>query len=100
MLGTVPEAVFRNLMAKYEAERVEKQSLVQSLKQKLADTAQDERDIEQYIANIKKYVAVEQLDRGMLLELINYIEIGERKEKDGQKYRDVVIHYNLVDKAG
>ncbi len=100
VLGTIPEAVFKNLLGKYEAERVEKQSLVQSLKQKLADTAQDERDIEQYIANIKKYVAVEQLDRGMLLELINYIEIGERKEKDGQKYRDVVIHYNLVDKAG
>ena len=100
VLGTVPEAVFKNLMVRYEAERVEKQSLVQSLKQKIADTAQDERDIEQYIANIKKYVAVEQLDRGMLLELINYIEIGERKEKDGQKYRDVVIHYNLVDEAG
>lgn len=100
VLGTVPEAVFKNLLGKYEAERVEKQSLVQSLKQKLADTAQDERDIEQYIANIKKYVAVEQLDRGMLLELINYIEIGERKEKEGQKYRDIVIHYNLVDKAG
>jgi hypothetical protein len=100
VLGTVPEAVFKNLMVRYEAERVEKQSLVQSLEQKIADTAQDERDIEQYIANIKKYVAVEQLDRGMLLELINYIEIGERKEKDGQKYRDVVIHYNLVDKAG
>lgn len=100
VLGTVPEAVFKNLLTKYEAERVEKQSLAQSLKQKLADTAQDERDIEQYLANIRKYVAVEQLDREMLLELINYIEIGERGEKDGQKYRDIVIHYNLVDKAG
>ncbi len=99
VLGTVPEAVFKNLLTKYEAERVEKQSLVQSLKQKIANTAQDERDIEQYIANIKKYVAVEQLDRGMLLELIKYIEIGERKVVDGQKCRDVVIHYNLVDKA-
>ncbi|QNK40285.1 recombinase family protein [Caproicibacter fermentans] len=100
VLGTVPEAVFKNLLTKYEAERVEKQSLVQSLKQKLADTAQDEHDIEQYLANIRKYVSMEQLDREMLLELINYIEIGERGEKNGQKYRDVVIHYNLVDKAG
>ncbi|GIO35582.1 hypothetical protein J41TS12_04430 [Paenibacillus antibioticophila] len=32
--------------------------------------------------------------------LIKYIEIGERKVVDGQKCRDVVIHYNLVDKAG
>lgn len=100
VLGGVPEAVFKNLIAKYEAERVEKQSLVQGLKQRLADTAQDEQDIEQYIQSIKKYVTIEQLDREMLLELINYIEIGERKEVDGQKCRDVVIHYNLVDKAG
>uniref|UniRef100_UPI000301C428 hypothetical protein n=1 Tax=Alkaliphilus oremlandii TaxID=461876 RepID=UPI000301C428 len=32
----------------------------------------------------------------MLLELINYIEIGERKEVDGLKCRDVVIHYTLL----
>lgn len=100
VLGTVPEAVFKNLLTKYEAERVEKQSLVQKLKKRLADTVQDERDIEQYIQSIKKYVSVEQLDRGMLLELIKYIEIGERKVVDGQKCRDIVIHYNLVDKAG
>jgi Na+/phosphate symporter len=100
VLGTVPEAVFKNLMTKYEAERMEKQSLVQELKKHLADTAQDERDIEQYLQSIKKYVAIEQLDREMLLELIKYIEIGERKVVDGQKCRDIVIHYNLVDKAG
>lgn len=100
VLGTVPEAVFKNLMTKYEAERVEKLALVQELKKHLADTAQDERDIEQYLQSIKKYVAIEQLDREMLLELIKYIEIGERKTVDGQKCRDVVIHYNLVDKAG
>lgn len=100
VLGSVPEAVFKNLMGKYEAERVEKLALVQELKQRLADTAQDERDIEKYLQSIKKYVAIEQLDREMLLELIHYIEIGERQVIDGQKCRDVVIHYNLVDKAG
>lgn len=73
VLGTVSEAVFKSLIVKYEAERTEKQSLVQTLKQKLADTAQDERDIEQYLQSIKKYAAIEQLDREMLLELIKYI---------------------------
>lgn len=100
VLGSVPEAVFKSLMAKYEAERVEKQELVQALKQRLTDTAKDERDIEQYLQSIRKYVAIEQLDREMLLELIHYIEIGERKELDGQKFRDIIIHYNLIDKAG
>lgn len=100
VLGSIPEAVFKNLIGKYEDERVAKLALVQELKKRLADTVQDEQDIEKYIQNIKKYVAVEQLDREMLLELINYIEIGERQIIEGQKFRDVIIHYNLVDKAG
>lgn len=100
VLGSVPEAVFKNLMAKYETERVEKQALLQELKQGMADSAKDEHDIEKYLQSIKKYVAIEELDREMLLELIHYIEIGERQVIDGHKCRDVVIHYNLVDKAG
>ena len=100
VLGSVPETVFRSLMTKYEAERAEKQALAQALKRRLSDAVKDEHDIEQYLQSIRKYVAIEQLDREMLLELIHYIEIGERKELDGQKFRDVVIHYNLVDKAG
>lgn len=100
VLGGVPEAMFKSLMAKYEAERVENQEQVQVLKKRLSNTVKDERDIEQYLKSIRKYVAIEQLDRELLLELIHYIEIGERQELDGQKFRDVVIHYNLVDKAG
>jgi site-specific DNA recombinase len=98
VLGTVPEAVCRNLMQKYESEREEKSEFVQTLTQKIAEIAQDERDIESFITAIKKYVAVEQIDREMLLELINYIEIGERKELHNQKYRDITVHYNFVDK--
>lgn len=79
---------------------MEKQALLQELKQRIADGVKDEHDIEKYLQSIKKYVAIEELDREMLLELIHYIEIGERQIIDGQKCRDVVIHYNLVDKAG
>ena len=100
VLGSVSENTFKNLMAKYETEHEEKSALEKELSKRLSNTAQDERDIEVYIKNIKKYVAIEQLDREMLLELINYIQIGERKELNNQKYRDIVIHYNLIDKAG
>ena len=97
---SVPEAVFKSLMAKYETERKEKTALIQELSAKLSQTAKDEHDIEAYLQSIRKYVAVETLDREMLLELINYIEVGERKQLGEQKYRDIVIYYNLVDKAG
>jgi len=100
VLGSVPEAVFKSLMAKYEAEREEKTALIQELSVKLSQTAKDEHDIEVCLQSIRKYVAVETLDHEMLLELVNYIEVGECKQLGEQKYRDIVIHYNLVDKAG
>lgn len=100
VLSSVPEAVFKSLMAKYEMEREEKTALLQELSVKLSQTEKDEHEIEAYLQSIRKYVAVEALDREMLLELINYIEVGERKQLGEQKYRDIVIHYNLVDKAG
>lgn len=100
VLGTVPDSVCKTLMAKYEAERAEKQELIWELTEKLSQTAKNERDIETYLERIRKYVAVETLDREMLLELINYIDVGERKQLSNQKYRDIVIHYNLVDTAG
>lgn len=100
VLGTVPDSVFQSLVAKYEAERVEKQELIREITEKLSQMAKSERDIETYLERIRKYVAVEALDREMLLELINCIDVGERKQSGNQKYRDIIIHYNLVDTAG
>lgn len=100
VLGSVPETVFTNLMVKYEEERLLKSGQLEEIKLRLDSFKQDENDIEKYLESIKKYVAVEMLDRELLLELIQFIEIGERKVLGKQKFRDVVIHYNLVDQAG
>jgi len=98
VLGSLSDIMCKTLMAKYEQEREEKSALLQDLTAKLAETEQDEQNIDSFLTAIKKYVAVEQLDREMLLELIDVIEIGERQIKNGQKYRDITIHYNFVGK--
>ncbi len=100
VLGTVPDSICKTLMAKYAAEREEKQELIRELTEKLSQTAKSEKDIETYLERIRKYVAVETLNREMLLELINCIDVGERKQLGNQKYRDIVIHYNYVDTSG
>jgi len=85
-------------MKKYDAERVEKSEILSTLTAKMNAAAKDEQDIGRFMQMIRKYVAVEALDREMLFELIDYIEIGERFIKDNQKYRDVTIHYKFVGK--
>ena len=96
MLGSVPNAVFKNLMQGYEQERQDKAAALEETERRLAESAQNDRDVESFLSAVKKYVALESLDREMLLELVDFIEIGERFEKGKQKYRDIVIHYQFM----
>ena len=96
MLGNVPQAVFKNLMQGYEQERQEKATALEETERRLAESVQNDRDVEAFLSAVKKYVALESLDREMLLELVDFIEVGERFEKGNQKYRDIVIHYQFM----
>ncbi|MEG0273168.1 MAG: recombinase family protein [Hydrogenoanaerobacterium sp.] len=99
VLGSIPEATFKSLMSKYELERAEKSALIAELIGKITETEKSQDNIDNYIANIKKYVEVNQLDREMLLELINCIDVGEIKRENGQTSQEIRIHYNLLDKV-
>jgi len=97
--GAIPEAVCQNLIQKYEAERVEKVAQLEEILQRLAQAEQDDNDVERFLEAVKRYVAIETLDREMLLELIDFIEIGQLAvQDDGKKSRDVTIHYKFVGK--
>ncbi|MCL2299949.1 MAG: recombinase family protein [Firmicutes bacterium] len=97
VLGSVPNAVFKNLMQGYEQERQEKAAALEETECRLAESVQNDRDVESFLSAVKKYVALESLDREMLLELVDYIEVGERLEGEGkQKYRDITIHYQFM----
>ncbi|MCL1951277.1 MAG: DUF4368 domain-containing protein [Oscillospiraceae bacterium] len=96
--GAIPEAVCENLIQKYEAERVEKAAQLEEILQRLAQAEQDDNDIERFLSAVKQYVAIEVLDREMLLELIDFIEVGQQTVQDGKKTRDVTIHYKFVGK--
>jgi hypothetical protein len=96
VLGNVPEAVFKNLMRGYEQERQEKVAALEETGCRLAESARNDRDVESFLSAVRKYAALESLDREMLLELVDFIEVGERFVKGNQKYRDIVIHYQFM----
>jgi len=96
VLGNVPEAVFKNLMQGYEQERQEKAAALGETERRLAESAQNDRDVESFLSAVKKYAALESLDREMLLELVDFIEVGERYTAGAKKCRDVTVHYNFM----
>jgi len=54
--------------------------------------SQDEKDIDEFIRRIRKYVDIEELDRAMTLELIDHIKVGARDVEE----REIRIYYKLL----
>lgn len=94
--GAIPEAVCVQLMNRYEAERKEKQEQRVQVTAQLEACQEDEQAADDWIALIRDYVHLEELDRPTLLRLINRIEVGEKYELDGKTHRDIKIYYNFV----
>lgn len=45
---------------------------------------------------VRRYLDVQELDREIVEELIDHIEIGERSIIDGQRHQDIKIFYRFV----
>ena len=97
VLGTLSTVSFKNLAGKYERERDELCEAISEIETRLAESENDLSDVDSFLKAMKKYVSIEHLDREILLELIDVIEIGETKIEDGEKVRDIIIHYRFVD---
>lgn len=98
--GTIPEAVCVELLNKYQAERTEKADQLRNLEQQLEDTHAVENDVQAWADLIRQYRSLETLDRETILRLIDKIEIGAVRIVDGQKERDIRIHYKFVGYIG
>ncbi|MFP3153920.1 DUF4368 domain-containing protein [Lachnospiraceae bacterium ZAX-1] len=49
---------------------------------------------------IREYKSIATIDRDILTKLISKIEVGERQIVDGQKQREIRIHYKFVGYIG
>ena len=98
--GAIPEAVCVELLNKYQAERTEKADQLKALEQQMEDTKAVENNVQGWIDLIRQYRSVGTLDRETILRLIDKIEIGAVRIVDGQKERDIRIHYKFVGYIG
>ena len=76
VLKKVPEEICVNLLGKYQTEKTELQAEVLTLEKKVADTAREENDVDEFIRRLKRYTDVDVKDP-----------------------REVHIYYKLIDEA-
>ena len=99
VLKKVPEEICVNLLGKYQTEKTTLQVETLTLEKKVADTAREENDVDEFIRRLKRYTDVDELTREMCLELIEYITIGKCPGRFVKDPREVHIYYKLIDKA-
>ena len=74
-------------------------AVLDKLRQKiLSESAakQEVENIRQWAGIVRRYLDVQELDREIVEELIDHIEIGERPVIDGQRQQDIKIFYRFV----
>lgn len=94
--GVMPETLCIQLLNRYEAERREKLEQRTQLTAQLEAHQEDEQAADEWLALIRDYAQLEDLDRPTLLRLVKRIEVGEKYEMDGETHRDIKIYYNFV----
>ncbi len=96
MKGIMPEALCVQLMNRYEDERRDKLEQRTHLTAQLEATQKDKQATDKWLAVIRDYTQLEELDRPTLLRLVKRVEVGKKYQVDGETRRDMKIYYNFV----
>ena len=87
---------FSDLNAKYEAERAEKSEAIPELERKVKSYLENRTDANRWLAIIRRYTEITELDESILFELVDRIEVGETKKVGGQRVCDLRVYYRYV----
>ena len=94
--GILTEKRFLKLTDAMEKEQESNQNRMQEIAALISEEEHSEGDVQMFMGEIRRYVAITELDETVLNRLINRILIGEPKKVDGVKTQEVRIVYNFV----
>ncbi len=94
--GVISENTFSLLVQKNEQERMVKAERLDALLSEVNKMKQDTDDIHKWAAAVRKHLNIQKLDRDIIDELIDHIEIGERTVIDGERHQDIKVFYRFV----
>jgi hypothetical protein len=97
--GTVPETVFQSLIAKYEAERLEKQDRADILSRQVSEGDRDWSDVTEWANRIRRYAQLQTLTAETLLELIDRIDVGAATMENNRRVCNITVYYRFVEKV-
>ena len=94
--SAITDSAFLILAEKNEQERIAKTERLNVLLPIVEKVRQNEADIQNWSAIIRKYLSIQELNREIVDELIERIEIGESYRVDGKRQREIKVFYRFV----
>ena len=94
--GAISESTFMVLVQKNEQDRLSKVERLDALLSEVDGAEKETAAIHDWAAIIRKYLDISELDRTIIDELIDHIEIGERTIVNGQRKQDIKVFYRFV----
>lgn len=94
--GKVSDEWFMQLSQKYEVERLELKAKIKTLRQKLSECGQCERDRETFTSAIRRFMRMDGLTAPLLRELIDHIDVFETEGTGKNRTQRIVIYYRFV----
>lgn len=102
VLKRMPEGLCNTLCEGYQAEQETLRGEIAALEKKLQEESKDEADVEEYIRRIKLYGSCPELTREMCLQLIEFITVDAKTQRNNRWHapapRNIHIYYKLIDK--
>ena len=95
VLGGAVSELFTEYARKYETEKQELMKQANQLSASIEKQSQTESDVETFIALLKKYVDITDLDRATAVELVDHITVSASAVTP----REIVIYYNRIGKV-
>lgn len=94
--GKVTDEWFMQLSHKYEVERMELKAKITEYKDRLHKLSENNRNKENFMSAIQKFMEMKELTPALLKEFIDKIEVHETKGTGKNRTQRIVIHYRFV----
>ena len=75
---------------------MELKAKIKTLRQKLSDCGQRERDRETFTSAIRRFMRMDRLTAPLLRELIDHIDVFETEGKGKNRTQRIIIYYRFV----
>lgn len=95
-LGRIAGGSIDSLMPKYRKEQDELNAQLALLQGRAAERDATEQNAGKWVALIRQYSNLRELDAGIINELITKIYVGNKHRVNGEKVQSIEIHYRFI----